>query len=62
MDPRARNAALATAAHQRNAALRAIDNPRELARAARIVRAAIERGKLTKADVDGPIVQPLAGP
>jgi hypothetical protein len=38
-------------AHQRNAALRAIDDPRQLARAARIVRAALERKRLELADV-----------
>jgi hypothetical protein len=41
----------------RNAAIRAVDDPVTLAKAARIIRAAIERGRLTKADLDGPIVQ-----
>lgn len=55
-DPRPRphlaaNAAKATAEHQRRAAIRAIDDPATLARAARIVRAAIERGRLTAADL-----------
>ncbi len=38
-------------AHQRNAALRAIDDPVKLQRAARIVRAALERNRLTLADL-----------
>jgi hypothetical protein len=46
----------ATAAVMINSALRAIDDPLVLARAARIVRAAILRGKLRPADLDGPIV------
>jgi len=46
----ARNAAL------RNAALRATDDPATLARAARIVRAALERGRLSAADLNGEIV------
>lgn len=46
----ARNAAL------RNAALRATDDPATLARAARIVRAALERGRLSAADLNGQIV------
>ncbi|WP_432886785.1 hypothetical protein ACQPYH_04160 [Kribbella sp. CA-245084] len=46
----ARNAAL------RNAALRATDDPVRLARAARIVRAALERGRLTTDDLNGEIV------
>lgn len=37
----------ARAAHQRNAAIRALDDPRQLGRAARIVRAALERRMLT---------------
>jgi hypothetical protein len=45
-------------ARKRKSALRAADDPAELNRAARIVRAGIERGYLTKADLDGPIVQP----
>lgn len=51
--------AAARAEHLRIAAVRAVDDPIVLARAARIVRAALERGKLTKADLDGPIVQPV---
>jgi hypothetical protein len=50
--------ALARDARRRNAALRATDDPVVLAKAARIVRAAIERGKLSKSDLDGPIVRP----
>lgn len=41
----------ATQAHVTNAAHRAVDDPRELARAARIVRAALARKKLTHADL-----------
>ncbi|GAB3781471.1 hypothetical protein [Nocardioides ungokensis] len=44
-------AAHARAVAQHNAALRAIDDPAKLARAARIVRVAIERRRLTLADV-----------
>ena len=50
--------ALARDARRRNAALRATDDPVVLAKAARIVRAAIERGRLSKGDLDGPIVRP----
>jgi hypothetical protein len=46
----------ATNAVMRNSALRALDDPAQLARAARIVRAALERGALSKQDLDGPIV------
>ncbi len=45
-------AVAARRAHQRNAALRAIDDPVKLQRAARIVRAALERNRLTLADLD----------
>lgn len=49
--------AAARAAHLNQAAQRAIDDPVKLARAARIVRAAIERRRLRLADiVDGPDV------
>jgi len=48
-----RNTAPATAAHVRNADARALDDPAALARAARIVRLALERGKLTRADLGG---------
>jgi hypothetical protein len=41
----------ATAARLRNQANRAVDDPAKLARAARIVRAALERQKLTIADL-----------
>jgi hypothetical protein len=54
---RKQSLALATEAHMRNAAIRLADDPAVLARAARIVRAGIERGHLTPADLDGPIVQ-----
>jgi hypothetical protein len=50
--------AAATEAHLRNAALRAVDDPATLARAARIVRAALARQRLTPADLVGDIVQP----
>ena len=48
----------ATNAHMRNSALRAVDDPAELARAARIVRAALARRVLTPADLQGDIVKP----
>jgi hypothetical protein len=41
-----------------NAAERAIDDPVVLARAARIVRAALARQRLTLADVQGDVVKP----
>ena len=47
----------ATDAHKRNAALRAVDDPAQLARAARIVRAALARRVLTPADLQGDIVK-----
>lgn len=40
-------AAAARTAHERNAALRALDDPPKVARATRIVRAALERRVLT---------------
>jgi hypothetical protein len=43
--------AAARQAHERNSALRAIEDPRQLARAARIVRVGLERRRLTLADV-----------
>jgi hypothetical protein len=52
------NTAPATAARLRKQALRAIDDPATLARAARIVRAGLERGLLTRDDLAGPIVPP----
>lgn len=42
----------ARAAHLKRAANRAVDDPVELARAARIVRAALERKRLRLADLD----------
>jgi hypothetical protein len=42
------------AAMLRNAAVRALDDPIALARAARIVRAALERGRLTPDDIQPP--------
>lgn len=44
--------------HLRRAAIRALGDPIELARAARIVRAGITRGVLRPADLSGPIVRP----
>lgn len=40
------------------AAVRAVDDPVTLARAARIVRAALERGRLTPNDLQGDVVKP----
>jgi hypothetical protein len=51
----------ATDAHKRNSALRAVDDPAQLARAARIVRAALARRVLTPADLHGDIVKPTGG-
>jgi hypothetical protein len=51
--------AAATAAHLTKAANRAVDDPVQLARAARIVRAALARQRLSHADLDGDVVQPL---
>jgi hypothetical protein len=48
----------ATAGHMRRAALRAVDDPATLAKAARIVRAALARRVLTPRDLTGEIVQP----
>jgi hypothetical protein len=42
----------------RNAAIRSVDDPVTLARAARIVRAALARQRLTPADLTGDIVKP----
>jgi hypothetical protein len=41
----------ATVEHMRRSAHRAVDDPAQLARAARIVRAALERGRLTPDDL-----------
>jgi hypothetical protein len=46
----------ARTAYLEKTARRSVDDPVALAKAARIVRAALERGALTKADLDGPIV------
>jgi hypothetical protein len=51
--------AAATRAVQQYSAERAIDDPVKLARAARIVRAALERGRLTPDDLAGGIVRSL---
>lgn len=53
----ARRTAAATTAHMKAAALRAIDDPAALNRAARIVRAAILRKRLALEDLQGDIVQ-----
>lgn len=50
MSPKPRTAA-ATEAHLRNSAHRAVDDPAQLARAARIVRAALARQRLTLSDL-----------
>lgn len=42
----------------RNAADRAVDDPAQLARAARIVRAALARRVLTTRDLQGEVVKP----
>jgi hypothetical protein len=55
--PEVRTAA-ATATNMRTAALRAVDDPASLAKAARIVRAALERGRLGPDDLRGDIVKP----
>ncbi|WP_405071564.1 hypothetical protein OG558_19700 [Kribbella sp. NBC_01510] len=44
-------AAKARAKHEENAAVRALDDPAKLARAARIVRVALERQQLTLDDL-----------
>lgn len=41
----------ATEANKRNSAHRAVDDPAQLARAARIVRAALARNRITLADL-----------
>lgn len=46
-------AAPARAAQQRKAAIRALDDPHALGRAARIVREALRRNRLTLADLTG---------
>ena len=48
----------ARAAQLHNAAVRAADDPAALARAARIVRAALARRALTLADLQGEVVKP----
>lgn len=48
--PSARTQA-ATEAHKRNAAVRALDDPKTLNRAARIVREALARKRLSLADI-----------
>jgi hypothetical protein len=50
----------ATNEHMRRSARRAVEDPAQLAKAARIVRAALERGRLTPDDLQGDIVQPTA--
>lgn len=53
-----RNINTARAAHLRQAAERAVDDPVKLASAARIVRAALARQRLTEDDLHGDVVQP----
>jgi hypothetical protein len=53
------NTAPARAAQLRNAAHRAVDDPAQLHRAARIVRAALARQVLTEDDLRGDVVQPV---
>jgi hypothetical protein len=48
----------ATAEHMRRTAVRAVDDPATLNRAARIVRAALNRGVLVPDDLRGDIVKP----
>ena len=48
----------ATSAHMARAALRAVDDPVVLAKAARIVRAALQRRALVPRDLTGEIVKP----
>lgn len=50
--------AKALAEHQRQAALRAADDPAKLARAIRVVRAALERGHLTRPELTAALRQP----
>jgi hypothetical protein len=54
--PKQPRTAAATKEHLRRSARRAVDDPAQLARAARIVRAALERQRLSLADLvpDGP--------
>lgn len=56
----ARRTEAAITARKQAAALRAVDDPAVLARAARIVRAAIQRQRMTLDDLQGPIVQEVA--
>lgn len=49
--PQRTNTAAATAAVQQHAAERAIDDPAKLAKAARIVRLALERKRLSASDL-----------
>jgi hypothetical protein len=60
---KAARTAAATAEHTRRAAHRAVDDPAQLARAARIVRAALARRKLTLAELTPlPAVDDGGGP
>jgi predicted component of type VI protein secretion system len=56
--PTSSRTAAARAAQMHNAALRAAEKPDQLAKAARTVRAAIDRGKLSTADLTGEVVRP----
>lgn len=55
---RAARTAKARTTQMTNAAVRAVDDPAQLAKAARIVRAALARRVLTESDLRGDIVQP----
>lgn len=55
-------AAKARAEHLRRSAARAVDDPAQLQRAARIVRAALARRVLTEEDLRGDVVRSYDGP
>jgi len=57
--PTSDRAAKARAEHQRRSAHRAVDDPVKLARAARIVCAALERQRLTLDDLRGDVAGPV---
>jgi hypothetical protein len=54
MQSRPPRTANATEKNKQNAAIRAVDDPAKLARAARIVRTALARGRLTLDDLASP--------
>lgn len=57
-EARAARTAKARTTQMTNAAVRAVDDPVQLAKAARIVRAALARRVLSEDDLRGEIVQP----